>query len=132
MWLAQSSSIFLFILARATDSHHSVNFVIVCKSTFTLFRKLVLRYGVFMGHKVEPTVCFTRHNEIKFPQENILKILQLKVLLADPPQPHDEHSPLLENHSVLQSTGLLADVRGDLIKKLKNRIDNDVSANHLE
>lgn len=85
-----------------------------------------------MGHKVEPTVCFTRDNEIKFPQENILKILQLKVLLADPPQPHDEHSPLLENHRVLQSTGLLADVRGDLIKKLKNRIDDDVSANHLE
>lgn len=38
------------------------------------------------------------------------------------PGPVNRHSPLLQNHCVLQPTGLLTDVRGDLIQELENEI----------
>lgn len=56
----------------------------------------------------------------------------MHLLPPDPGQAHNEHSPLLQDHRVLQPTGPFADVRGDLIKELENSVDNDFSVNHLK
>lgn len=45
---------------------------------------------------------------------------------------NNNNSPLLENHCVLHPTGLFADVRGDLIKKLESGIDDNINANHFK
>lgn len=34
---------------------------------------------------------------------------------------HNEHSPLLKNHCIFYPTGLLADIRGNLIQKLEKQ-----------